>query len=125
MSKNYVTAEEFLSADSFLSWYFKADQREVKQWDRWMPLNSGSLEQLKQAVQFLNYLILREKRLREDQIRTAEDILLQKIRQLDKKAHTPVLSMRGRHLLITAASLILSVTGLYRLCRLLLQNLKF
>lgn len=117
MLKNYITAEDILTDDFFLSWHIKADQRYVKHWDRWWAQNPGNRQQFELAVQILNSLLLREMKVPAEQISATEYIILQKIRRLEKKARTPVLSVQSRRLCITAASVILLATGLYGVYR--------
>jgi ferric-dicitrate binding protein FerR (iron transport regulator) len=109
MSKNHITAEEFLSDDVFLSWYFKEGSRDVKQWKQWEGLGLASRQQFEEAIQLLDSLRLQEEEPSEEQASAAENSLLFRIEQLRKKTSPPIVQLGGRSWWIAAASLILLV----------------
>jgi ferric-dicitrate binding protein FerR (iron transport regulator) len=88
MLKNNVGAEDLLSDDSFLSWYFKTDPRHVQQWEQWIAANPGGGDQAARAIELLNSLRLRERTISPDTITLAESRLLQKIHQFEKRKGT-------------------------------------
>jgi transmembrane sensor len=107
MSKNHITAVEFLSDDVFLSWYLKEGARDLKQWEQWEGLDLASRQELEEAIQLLEALRLRERKVSRKQATAAENSLLCRIEQFRKKTSPPIVHLPVRSWWIAAASLIL------------------
>jgi transmembrane sensor len=82
MVDNYREPEDFLSDDSFLAWYFKTGPDQEKAWDLWITTNPDRRELVQQAVELLSATLVVEKEVPVQQIRRAEDSLMQKIKAL-------------------------------------------
>ena len=82
MVDNYREPEDFLSDDSFLAWYFKTGPDQEKAWDLWISTNPDRRELVQQAVELLSATLVVEKEVPTQQIKRAEDSLMQKIKVL-------------------------------------------
>ncbi|HEY4062031.1 MAG TPA: FecR domain-containing protein [Puia sp.] len=114
MSKNYAGVEDLLSDESFLSWYFKTDIPAIHKWEQWISGNPGSRDRVDQAVEFLQSLRLSEPQSTPEQITRAERLLLEKIRDAERRMPVaPVRRFSTRRRWLVAASVILLAAGLY------------
>ena len=82
MSKEFREPEDFLSDESFLSWYFESGREEDGSWERWMANSPGRRELVDRAVAILDATRMREKPLPDAQVQRAEAALLQRIETL-------------------------------------------
>jgi ferric-dicitrate binding protein FerR (iron transport regulator) len=89
MVDNYREPEDFLSDDSFLTWYFKTGPEQEKAWDLWISANPDRKELVQQAVELLNATLVPEKEVPLQQVRKAEDSLMQKIKALPQTQALP------------------------------------
>lgn len=83
MVKDYREPEEFLSDESFLSWYFQREQQSDSEWNNWMEGKPGRKQLVQQAIFLLESTIAREKDLPGGQLQRAEALLRQKIDALE------------------------------------------
>lgn len=124
MSKEFREPEDFLSDESFLSWYFETGDDGA--WERWMANDPGRRELVDRAVAILDATRMREKPLPAAQVKLAEATLLQRIDALEDSgtgAKTRTLGDRARpgrmhwRWMVAAAVLVLVGTALivYRL----------
>lgn len=126
MSKKYIGVEDLLLDETFLSWYFRTDDRCIRQWEAWMAADPQHRARARQAVAFLRSLTLDEKSITEEQITQSESRLLAAIREAGQRVVVPegpqagsVLIRRtlrigtGRRVWIAAATTILVAAGLY------------
>jgi ferric-dicitrate binding protein FerR (iron transport regulator) len=126
MSKKYIGVEDLLLDETFLSWYFRTDDRCIRQWEAWMAADPQHRVRARQAVAFLRSLTLDEKSIPEEQITQSESRLLAAIREAgqrvavsqDPQAGTgevgrPLRIGTGRRVWIAAATTILVAAGLY------------
>ncbi len=81
MSKEFREPEDFLSDESFLSWYFETG--DDGSWERWMANDPGRRELVDRAVAILDATRMREKPLPAAQVKRAEAMLLQRIDALE------------------------------------------
>ena len=81
MSKEFREPEDFLSDESFLSWYFETG--DDGSWERWMANDPGRRELVDRAVAILDATRMREKPLPVAQVKRAEAMLLQRIDALE------------------------------------------
>jgi ferric-dicitrate binding protein FerR (iron transport regulator) len=77
MSKEFREPEDFLSDESFLSWYFETG--EDGSWERWMANDPGRRELVDRAVAILDATRMWEKPLPAAQVKRAEAALLQRV----------------------------------------------
>jgi transmembrane sensor len=89
MVDNYREPEDFLSDDSFLTWYFKTGPEQEKVWDLWISANPDRRELVQQAVELLSATLVMEKKVPVQQIKKAEDALMQKIKALPEAQRLP------------------------------------
>jgi transmembrane sensor len=94
MVKDYQEPEDFLSDESFLSWYFQPDQQSASEWDRWMEEEPRRRQLIQQAITLLESTLVPERELPAGQLQRAEAALLEKIAGEDKPA--PVVGLAGR-----------------------------
>jgi len=83
MSKEFREPEDFLSDESFLSWYFESGRGKDDTWESWMAGGPGRRELIEQAVAILDETRMRERPLPAAQVQRAEAALLQRIEALD------------------------------------------
>ena len=79
MTKDYREPEDFLSDESFLSWYFGSRQGEGASWDRWIADDPGNRELVDKAIVLLDSARLKEKELPAARLQEAEVALMEKI----------------------------------------------
>jgi len=123
MLKDYREPEDFLSDESFLSWYFQSGQGTDNEWDRWIAEGPDREQLVRQAIALLESTVIREKELPAGQLQAAEAALLQKIKtgRLTELPGTrgsqiqspsgPGLSGRGNWRWIAAACILLVLTA--------------
>jgi transmembrane sensor len=85
MSKDYREPEDFLSDESFLSWYFGSGREGSGHWDRWIAEEPGRQELVTRAVAILDSTRLREKGVSPLELQLAEAALLRTINEADNK----------------------------------------
>jgi transmembrane sensor len=83
MSKEFHEPEDFLSDESFLSWYFQSGEGKDASWDHWMAGAPGRRELVDRAVAILEATRLREKSRSAAQVQRAEAALLGRIELLE------------------------------------------
>ena len=109
MVENYREPEDLLADESFLSWYFKTDSREGKDWQQWMESSPDRQELVQQAVNLLNTTRIQEKEITGQQLMVAETALMAKIPDAAlAPVKTPLLSPRRW---MAAASILLILTA--------------
>jgi transmembrane sensor len=79
MKKEFNEPEDFLSDESFLSWYFGAGRESDGVWESWVSGDPARREILQQAVALLEATRVREMPLPAVQVQNAEAALLQRI----------------------------------------------
>src|SRR5882757_3634876 len=95
MLENYREPEDLLADEYFLSWHFKTDTREGKDWQRWMESSPDRQELVHQAVNLLNTTRIQEKEITGQQLMAAESALMSKIPDAAQTpVKTPLLSPR-------------------------------
>jgi ferric-dicitrate binding protein FerR (iron transport regulator) len=85
MSKDYRDPEDFLSDDSFLSWYFGSGRDGSGFWDRWTAGDAGRQELVARAVAMLDAARLREKGVSPSELQLAEATMLRRISAVEIK----------------------------------------
>jgi transmembrane sensor len=119
MSKKYIGVEDLLLDETFLSWYFRTDDRCIRQWETWMAADPLHRARARQAVAFLRSLTVPEKVLADEQITQSESKLLATIREAEQRATTvtgePVrrFLFSSRRWWVAAASILLVAAGIY------------
>lgn len=83
MSKEFHEPEDFLSDESFLSWYFESGGREDGPWASWMDGAPGRRELVARAIAILEATRLQEKPLPAARVQQAEAALLERIDLLE------------------------------------------
>jgi transmembrane sensor len=84
MSKEFREPEDFLSDESFLSWYFGARREGDDVWESWMAGDPDRQELVNRAVALLDATRVREPSLPAVQVQLAEAALLQRIEALGR-----------------------------------------
>ena len=111
MSKDYREPEDFLSDESFLSWYFgsgrNAGSFADNTWDRWMSEDPNRKQLVDRAVALLEETRIREKELPAAQVEQAELALLQ---QIDVTHSVPL--YRNWRWIAAACILLVLLTGM-------------
>lgn len=79
MTKDHREPEDFLSDESFLSWYFRAGQGEHASWDRWIADDPANRELVERAIALLDSTRLKEKELPAARLQEAEEALMERI----------------------------------------------
>ncbi|HEV2480411.1 MAG TPA: FecR domain-containing protein [Puia sp.] len=97
MSKEFHEPEDFLSDESFLSWYFEAG--EAGSWESWMAGAPGRRELVDRAIAILDATRMREKPLPAGQMQRAEAALMGRIDELINIGAEPAEPriLAGRH----------------------------
>jgi transmembrane sensor len=85
MSKDYRDPEDFLSDESFLSWYFGSGREGGGFWDLWVAGDPGRQELVTRAVTMLDSTRLREKGVSPSELRLAEARMLRRINTVEVK----------------------------------------
>jgi ferric-dicitrate binding protein FerR (iron transport regulator) len=112
MQVNYEKSEEFISDESFVSWCYKTDEKNVALWDTWLQLNPGKRSIVEEATQLLTLISQKEKPVSQKQLSEAEQQLLLAIHSEDKVVNIK----RNRVWYVAAAAVIaalLITAGLY------------
>jgi len=76
MQVKYEKSEDFISDESFVSWFYKTDERNVAQWDAWLKSNPEKQAIVDEATHFLTLIRLKEKPVSQKQLSDAEEQLL-------------------------------------------------
>ncbi len=79
MTKEYREPEDFLSDESFLSWYFGSGREENTSWDRWIADDPANRELVDRAIVLLDSARLKEKELPSARLEEAEEALMERI----------------------------------------------
>jgi transmembrane sensor len=85
MSKDYRDPEDFLSDESFLSWYFGTGREDSGFWDRWMAGDPGRQDLVTRAVALLDAARLREKGVSPLELQLAEATLSRRMHMVEQK----------------------------------------
>ncbi len=116
MSKDYREPEDFLSDESFLSWYFESRQRTDSsadgEWNRWMTADPRRKELVDRAVALLDEARLRERELPAGQLERAESALLQRMDGLRGVEGLTVPLYRNWRWVAAACILVVLMTGM-------------
>jgi transmembrane sensor len=80
-SPYFNSVEELIQNESFLAWYFKTDEDEVKKWDLLISEAPSCSKIINEAVTFLKSAILPEKRIDPMQVRKSEEELFRRIKK--------------------------------------------
>jgi len=113
MAKEFREAEDFLTDESFLSWYFGSGRKEGGSWENWVVGAPGRRELFDQAVAILDATRIAEKPLPAAQVQRAETALLGRIDLLEdirKGRNRP--ARIGRRWMAAAVVLVLVGVGL-------------
>lgn len=79
MRENYNTVEDFLSDESFISWFHRSNDNNTKDWDLWITNNPDKQQVVNEAVALLDIIKFKNINLNEQQIKIAETKLRQSI----------------------------------------------
>lgn len=125
MVENYRAPEDFLSDESFLSWFFKSDPVLEKQWEQWIAANPRCRESVQQAVELLSTIRRHDLQVTEKQKIAAENALMNKIGELQEIApesigpssnsgkNTPIFFLNWNRRIVAACILLLITAGLF------------
>ena len=109
MTKNFELAEEVIADESFLGWYFRESDEQVKAWETWLNANPHQQPLVQQAVEFMNSLSYKEKSVAAERV---EQQLLQ-LNDRINETETPVVHIKSsrRRWWISAAAAVLLLVG--------------
>lgn len=85
MPKEFHEPEDFLSDESFLSWYFETGPEAVGLWESWIAAAPGRRQLVDRAVAMLDAARVRERALPAAQVKRAEAGLLARIGEWEEK----------------------------------------
>ncbi len=72
MLVNYEKPEDFISDESFVSWFFKTNEESVKQWDLWLQTNPEKKPLVDEASRLLTLFGTKENPVSDEQLSSAE-----------------------------------------------------
>ncbi|OQP61107.1 hypothetical protein A3860_05150 [Niastella vici] len=81
MKKNYKSIEDLIVDESFIAWYFKKDETQIINWNKWIAACEGNRDLANKAASFLNAILLEERLSNEAKMRSEENLM----RNLKKK----------------------------------------
>ena len=93
MQKNFVTVEEMMADDMFLSWFYKESDEKVKAWEKWLDENPGNQSFSSEAVRLMGELNISEAPVSSFRVEAAYDKLNTKLEELENDM-TPVRIMK-------------------------------
>src|SRR5687768_10502357 len=111
MIKHFQQVEDVLADETFLGWYFKADDEQVSTWENWLAANPDQQAIVNQAVELMNSLPTH-------QITPSPAETEQKLAQLNRRIDEvaiPVIPMRSnrKRWWIGAAAAVLLLAGAF------------
>lgn len=109
IKNNYSQVEDFLSDESFVSWVYEINSKDVQEWDLWMDEKPGNIEIAKEAVTILNLLKIKETVVSKEKIDKEETKLRFAIK--DKSQSAKVIKFRRKRFWYwsAAAAIIISL----------------
>ncbi|MEP6928260.1 MAG: FecR domain-containing protein [Ginsengibacter sp.] len=72
MKENYNNSEDFLDDQSFVSWVFKSDKKDIAEWDTWLSNNPAKVLMANDAASILNLTRLKDIPVSTQQLAEAE-----------------------------------------------------
>jgi transmembrane sensor len=116
MIKHFQQVEDVLADETFLGWYFKADDEQVSTWENWLAVNPDQQALVSQAVGLMDSLSVQ-------QIAPSPADTAAKLAQLNQRideAGTPVVTMRPsrKRWWIGAAAAVLLLAGAFTIFQL-------
>src|SRR6476620_4817365 len=103
MIDNYEKPEDFISDESFVSWFYKTDEKNIQQWNMWLQSNPGKKPLVEEATTFLSLINAKENPVGEEQLLAAEKQLRSSI-----STDTKVVSInRNRFWYVAAAAVVI------------------
>lgn len=111
MTKHFQQLEDVLSDETFLGWYFKTNDEQVKEWENWVAANPDQQPLVQQAVSWMDSLPKQE-------VTPSSTEIEAKLAQLHLRiedADVPVIPMRSsrRRWWIGAAAAVLLLAGAF------------
>lgn len=110
MAKKFQLIEDVVADESFSGWYFKESDEKVKAWEKWLSDNPDQQPLVREAVEFMNNLSLKE-------IPVSAEQTEQKLAELNERINetaTPVIKMKTsnrRWWMSAAAAVLLLAAG--------------
>lgn len=113
MEKNFLSVEEVLIDESFLSWYFHKSPGKVQEWNDWLAANPQQQPLFNEAVHIMSLLHVREKEVPVEAIESAYQRLDASLDELEK-GQAPVHSIKRnrRWWWMSAAAIFILFAGL-------------
>lgn len=85
-NEKYKAVEDLLTEESFLAWYHRTDDIDIKTWEAWIAASPEHQQLANEAAHLLELLLsVIEKKGTEDQLATAKNRLLQAISEKEKQ----------------------------------------
>jgi transmembrane sensor len=119
MEKIFLLVEDVIADESFQCWYFKTDKVLIANWEAWVMAHPGQAALVKEAVEYMDRLVIQEKALPAGQLAAAEQRLHQTLAAIQE---TPVVAIKRQKVVAVkrrmnwwwaaAAIFILSVTSI-------------
>lgn len=109
MQKNFVTVDEMIADDMFLSWFYKENDEKAKDWEKWLNENPGYQPMVDEAVAIMKTLALQESPVSSYRTEAAYTKLSSKLDQ----SQAPVVSMKSRKRwwISAAAAILILIAG--------------
>jgi hypothetical protein len=84
--EKYKSVEDLLTDDSFLAWYHRTGDNDIKTWEAWIAASPKHQQLANEAAHLLELLLsVVEKNVTEDQITIAKSRLMQAISEEEKQ----------------------------------------
>jgi len=115
MEKKFISLEDVLADESFLSWVYRKSPEAVQSWEQWLETNPGQKHLIDEAVAIISGLHIEESHLPGDRIEKAYQRLTALIDDVEDENETPVFQLnrpRRRWWLVAAAAVIILFAGL-------------
>jgi ferric-dicitrate binding protein FerR (iron transport regulator) len=114
MQKNFVSVEEMIADDMFLSWFYKESDEKVQEWEKWLGENPGYQPLASEAARLMDTLNIYETPVSSFRVEAAYNKLNAKLEELDNDM-APVVTMkpfRRRWWIGAAAAVFILFAGL-------------
>src|SRR5450432_4203645 len=86
MNNNYSMIEDFVDDQSFLSWVFKTNKKDMADWELWLNNNPAKIQMANEAASVIKFTRIKDVAVSEQQLADAET----RLRLSIKADHAPV-----------------------------------
>lgn len=92
MEKKFLSVEDVVADETFLSWFYKESASKIQEWEEWVAVNPEQISLIDEAVNAMSQLQLDEQEIPEEQKQLAFHKLTNSINEAE--GTTPVLSIK-------------------------------